>query len=219
MLLKTRNEAKALNLTRYFTGKPCLRGHIAERLVSNFGCLICAAEKERRSRKKDPELSRERIRKSYILHRNKRLKAAHERYKSDPEKGRAIAQRSRLAHLEKYRQRTRDWRAKNPEKTKVWRETNPEKSRAIVRNRRARKAAADGTHSKEDIGQIRKMQKDRCACCMMPLKRKGHVDHIKPLSKGGSNWPCNLQILCAPCNQTKNSRDPIEFMQSKGCLL
>ena len=34
-------QAKELKLTRYFTGKPCAHGHIAERLVSNGTCYAC----------------------------------------------------------------------------------------------------------------------------------------------------------------------------------
>ena len=34
-------EARAAGLKRYFTGKPCSRGHVVERQVSNQGCLQC----------------------------------------------------------------------------------------------------------------------------------------------------------------------------------
>lgn len=37
----TRKEAKAQNLTRYFTGKPCKHGHNSERFVSNGECVYC----------------------------------------------------------------------------------------------------------------------------------------------------------------------------------
>ena len=36
------NEPKA---ARYFTGKPCKRGHIAERYTSTRTCVMCAAER------------------------------------------------------------------------------------------------------------------------------------------------------------------------------
>jgi hypothetical protein len=37
----SRSEALALCLTRYFTGKPCRKGHIAERQASNGNCREC----------------------------------------------------------------------------------------------------------------------------------------------------------------------------------
>jgi len=36
--------AKKLCLDRYFTGKPCDRGHLSERFVGNSGCLVCREE-------------------------------------------------------------------------------------------------------------------------------------------------------------------------------
>jgi isocitrate lyase len=41
----TRAEAKARGLKRYFTGKPCKHGHIAEWAVSNYTCWGCISEK------------------------------------------------------------------------------------------------------------------------------------------------------------------------------
>ena len=37
----TFSAAKAAGLKRYYTGKPCLRGHISERAVSGQSCLEC----------------------------------------------------------------------------------------------------------------------------------------------------------------------------------
>lgn len=44
IVCKELNIAKAAGKTRYFTGKPCKNGHIAERKVVNSTCVICAAE-------------------------------------------------------------------------------------------------------------------------------------------------------------------------------
>jgi hypothetical protein len=44
----TRKAAKARGLARYFTGRPCKRGHRAERLVSNATCNECARAKRHR---------------------------------------------------------------------------------------------------------------------------------------------------------------------------
>ncbi|MCK9369771.1 hypothetical protein M0R04_07695 [Candidatus Dojkabacteria bacterium] len=37
----SRKEAKALGLNKYFTGKPCKRGHLSERLTSDGCCVVC----------------------------------------------------------------------------------------------------------------------------------------------------------------------------------
>jgi hypothetical protein len=38
----SRKDARAAGLSRYFTGKPCPRGHVAERYVANKSCVVCA---------------------------------------------------------------------------------------------------------------------------------------------------------------------------------
>jgi len=44
MKIISRKEAKENGLTRYFTGKSCKHGHIAERFIS-YGCVECAYKK------------------------------------------------------------------------------------------------------------------------------------------------------------------------------
>ena len=44
MEIITKAEAKQKGLKRYFTGKPCKRGHISERIVSDRGCLMCRVQ-------------------------------------------------------------------------------------------------------------------------------------------------------------------------------
>ncbi len=43
-----------------------------------------------------------------------------------------------------------------------------------------------------------------CEKCKRKCETKFHVDHIIPISKGGSNDYDNLQILCAKCNLEKH---------------
>jgi hypothetical protein len=45
----TLKEAKALGLSRYFTGKPCPKGHIAERDLDRH-CIVCASIKHKHYR-------------------------------------------------------------------------------------------------------------------------------------------------------------------------
>lgn len=46
-LPKTGKEARAVGATRFFTGKPCKRGHVALRRASDNACVACVYEKGR----------------------------------------------------------------------------------------------------------------------------------------------------------------------------
>ncbi len=55
-------------------------------------------------------------------------------------------------------------------------------------------------------------QKGRCAGCREKLPMKVlQVDHVKAFSKGGSDKPSNLQLLCGPCNASKGSGTQAQF--------
>ena len=135
-----------------------------------------------------------------------------------------LAQKLRRAsNLTEARAKEAAYRKNRPDAIKEsqsrWLNHNREARNSFTRNRRARKRQAAGFHSAEDIERIRASQRDKCACCRQRLMGKGHVDHIVALSKGGSNWPNNLQLLCRFCNSSKHNRDPVEFMQSRGRLI
>ena len=42
-----RKDAQLAGQKRYFTGEPCLRGHVADRFVSTKACTVCANEKKK----------------------------------------------------------------------------------------------------------------------------------------------------------------------------
>jgi hypothetical protein len=45
-LPKSRKEAKEQGLTKYFTGKPCKKGHLDRRYTASYTCVVCAREKQ-----------------------------------------------------------------------------------------------------------------------------------------------------------------------------
>jgi 5-methylcytosine-specific restriction endonuclease McrA len=56
-------------------------------------------------------------------------------------------------------------------------------------------------------------RKRNCYYCGIVLSRKtATIDHIVPLSKGGSFALDNLALCCKPCNQSKGNMDCVEFM-------
>lgn len=101
-------------------------------------------------------------------------------------------------------------------KIKEWQENNPEKYKASLRigclNRIARKAKASGRHTIKDIRKMYDDQNGECVACKKSILDGYHVDHIKPLAKGGDNWPSNLQLLCPTCNMKKSNMSMEEFM-------
>jgi hypothetical protein len=95
-----------------------------------------------------------------------------------------------------------------------YRRANPEKAREWAQKRRHIGRLPRGT-----VAKLLKLQRWRCACCAVDIRRGYHVDHVMPLARGGRHEPDNLQLLCGPCNVRKSAKDPIAFMQSRGFLL
>jgi 5-methylcytosine-specific restriction endonuclease McrA len=85
--------------------------------------------------------------------------------------------------------------------------------------RRAQEKATGGRVRAADVRELMVLQRYRCATCRCDIRKKYDVDHITPISRGGSSHKLNLQLLCFRCNNTKSNKHPIEFMQSLGFLL
>lgn len=47
----TRQQALAIGFSRYFTGRPCKNGHIAERYTAGRSCIVCTKEGNQRKSK------------------------------------------------------------------------------------------------------------------------------------------------------------------------
>lgn len=58
------------------------------------------------------------------------------------------------------------------------------------------------------IARIHEKCGGRCGVCGFPLGfKKYEIDHIIPLSSGGSDSDDNLQCICIPCHATKTGAD------------
>lgn len=205
----SRADAKALGLPRFFTGKPCRHGHLAQRFVGGRVCCECQKVNSRLFAARHPE----RVQQNRKVQRAKSPDYFREHYRRNAEKRKA---------------ETRAWYEANRERAwdamHAWRDRNPEKARAIqqagTHRRRAREASATGSHTAADLQALYARQRGKCAICKGSFAKLGsELDHITPLARGGSNDPANLQYLCRPCNRAKHAKDPIEFAQERGLLL
>ncbi|PKM43098.1 MAG: hypothetical protein CVV05_16260 [Gammaproteobacteria bacterium HGW-Gammaproteobacteria-1] len=69
---------------------------------------------------------------------------------------------------------------------------------------------AEGFYTEKDLEAIYTMQDGQCYFCGEKLGSYGskgayQIDHLEPISKGGTNWPGNLALTCSLCNNRKHS--------------
>ncbi len=215
--------ARALGLKRYFTGKPCPFGHVAERFVATRCCAVCCMKRKKQWADenkpyvseynkehygRDPQWHVERAKRWAILNPDRMKVHRRKEYQNNKERYRVNAFNYRQANKEKLRSIGRQ---------KVL--ANPEQYAAYKRNRKARVRSAKGSHTGEQVLQLLKLQNGRCIYCKDSIVGRFHVDHIEPTIRGGSNDITNLQLLCRPCNQSKSAKDPLKFAQERGLLL
>jgi len=99
-----RKEARRLGQATYFSGTPCINGHVAERTTDKGNCVICAIQRTCSWRKK---------RATYVRKKDR------QRYRASPEK-----------KLQRVRARRENNREYDREYAKLYRERNPGKRNA-----------------------------------------------------------------------------------------
>jgi 5-methylcytosine-specific restriction endonuclease McrA len=149
-------------------------------------------------------------------------KAFHKKhYENNAETLRQRARDYRASHPEKVAESKRKWKKANKEKnvqsvikyqqrypekhvakTSKWRKENQDKYRNYAQNRRVRKLE-NGVFeiSEKEIQRILSMP-----CVNCGSKDKPTLDHIIPISLGGTHSIGNLQNLCMPCNSSKGNK-------------
>lgn len=160
-----------------------------------------------------------------------RVAASKKRYKqSHPESVKQWRKTFYERHKEQVLQEAEAWRANNPERAKAvarewveanrervrktksrWKQNNPDQSRADCHIRRARQFGVN--HERFANSEV--FERDgyvcqRCGVKTLPRTHKRHprhpnLDHIIPLSKGGTHTRQNVQCLCHSCNWKKRN--------------
>ena len=96
---------------------------------------------------------------------------------------------------------------------------NLERRRLSVRNgsrrREERKAKAKGFCTPEQLEARLEYYGYGCAYCPGPYE---HIDHVIPLSKGGTGWPANLVPACKSCNLSKAMKNVWEWLALRNSI-
>lgn len=204
------------NSVRY-QGFSCPHGH-TERYVKSNRCVACSTAAIKRWAIKNAVRKAE-TRRVWRLVNKDRLQIVDKAYRaknSDKEKARAKAWY--LANKERSRRKSREWLAANKERyakaTRRWREANRSAVKVAKHRRRAKERGAEGFHTEYDLFCIFAMQDAQCNGCGKSLLISCTEDHIIPLSRGGSDWPDNIQLLCSWCNDSKGVKLMSEWRQA-----
>jgi 5-methylcytosine-specific restriction endonuclease McrA len=67
----------------------------------------------------------------------------------------------------------------------------------------------EGTITGDDWAELVKKQGGKCPYC--DGGRYLVIDHIIPLSRGGTNTKDNIQAICVQCNSSKGNKLPEEW--------
>lgn len=127
------------------------------------------------------------------------------------DKSREIKRKWREANPEAMIIAVANWRKRNLERDaenkRRWNRDNADRKRVLTNNRRNRLV---GKLSTNIVDILLERQNGLCACCAADLLLTGyHIDHIRPVSKGGLNIDSNVQLLTPSCNLRKNAKWPI----------
>lgn len=167
------------------------------------------------------ELYRQRAKKHYAKNAESRKEYIGKWQKNNPDKMRyyrnetynrnkdAIKARAKIHNQKPHvKERKRQWERDEYR-------TNPD-FRIKMKVKAAKRRNAQGTHTAQDIKDLYSEQNGLCYYCSIELNGDYHVDHKKPISRGGSNDKSNLACACAMCNLQKGAMTEDEFRASKG---
>ena len=212
----SRQYAIANGLGKYFTGKPCRKGHVAERWVAG-ACTQCVSDRKKELyqenrdavlaymktqgaiyRQNNPE---KRLENSYRWREaNKARVREQERARriANPEPFRAAVKKHYYANLEKERERAKAWREENKGLINFY-----TAKRKVARLQRTPAWLSEDDHWM--IEQAYELAALRSKMFGFPW----HVDHVIPLrgkTVSGLHVPINLQVIPGVENLRKGNR-------------
>ena len=96
-----RQEAIALNISRYNTGRPCKHGHVSDRFTSNGACIDCVNKWKTENPDKIKKIKQNYFAKYFSSNREKILEKHREWHKKNPSKRVALEGKRRAAKMKR----------------------------------------------------------------------------------------------------------------------
>jgi 5-methylcytosine-specific restriction endonuclease McrA len=189
-------------------------------------CIPCEMQYRHERRHIDRETSNNSQRRRREAERVKALEAQRQWAEANPEKVIEAEEKRLKVKIQKKREQARKWREENPEKvresqrkyreshpeiyreaTKKYYQANPEVKRAGERKRKAKKH--DNPAFDISTKELKKLYARPCSYC--GSFEEITLDHVVPISKGGTHGVSNLVPACGPCNSSKGQKLLIEW--------
>jgi 5-methylcytosine-specific restriction endonuclease McrA len=130
---------------------------------------------------------------------NKNWKKAHKKQRAEQSKKWA------KAHPEYRQEAGKAWRASHPNYGEIWRKKHRDKMNIYARLRRGRLASVRSELTKDEWEAVLEFYGHKCLCCRS-TNVKLTIDHVLPISLGGTDTVDNIQPLCGPCNSRKKAK-------------
>lgn len=192
-----------ISAPRYRMTVPCKRGHVGFRYENTGACIECTQLVRASWKKANPD----------------KVSASDVRYRSKPNSKQLTSSRSKRwyeANKERVKDRRNAYNLANKIQLglakREWHKNNMDRVRIARKKRRACERGAEGSFSILDIKSQLRVQGGCCLACSVSFRDVSYtIDHILPISRGGSNWPDNLQLLCQPCNDSKGAKTMDEW--------
>lgn len=185
-------------------------------------CRTCERSARQEWGRANPDRIKEHRRTYHQRHRDERNESSRKHYAANRERRGEQRRKYEEAHKEQLAEASRRWVERNrdhlrryqaerrvkkkahlAEYRKAWVAKNPEYKKVYNNLRRA----ASGSHTAKQWQELKALYGCRCLSCGRPeSERPLTIDHVVPLSCGGSNDISNIQPLCKPCNASKKAK-------------
>lgn len=167
----------------------------------------------------------------YSAHREEIRRKEAERYAANPKPAKARSARRYVDKRSEHIAYTREWQRKNKQKVAIrnakWKKANPDKVREAARRRYAENPAKDiaKVQQRHALARTAKTERvsihdiivrdgNRCYICGVKTDPKApysspfkaNLEHVVPLSLGGTHTIDNLKCACRRCNTLKGAK-------------